>query len=49
MAECVARLGLHDDLTFISAVGDDTDKSEIIKKSLRSVNIVSLIQKFNLN
>ena len=39
VAECVARLGLYNELTFITAVGDD-DKAEIIKKGLRKVNIV---------
>ena len=41
VAECVGRLGLSNDLTFISAVGDDEEKSEIIVRSLKNVGIVS--------
>jgi hypothetical protein len=40
VAECLGRLGLGQDVTFISAIGDDKDKSEIIKNSLINVNIV---------
>lgn len=40
VAECVARLGLEKECTFISAVGEDTEKSEIIFNSLRRVNLV---------
>ena len=40
VAECVAKLGFASDLTFISAVGDDSEKSDIIKNSLRRVGIV---------
>ena len=42
-AECLARLGLAQDLTFIAGIGEDSEKSDIIKNSLRKVNIVSLI------
>jgi len=38
VAECIARLGLNKDLTFISAIGDD-DKSELLINSLRKVGI----------
>lgn len=41
VAECVGRLGLSNDLTFISAVGDDEEKSDIIVRSLKNVGIVS--------
>ena len=43
MAECVARLGLAKDITFISAVGDDAEKSEIVLRSLKRVGIVILL------
>jgi sugar/nucleoside kinase (ribokinase family) len=39
VAECLGRLGLGSDVTFISAVGDDEDKSNIIRKSLTKVGI----------
>jgi len=42
-AECIARLGLAQDLTFISSIGEDQDKAEIIKNSLKNVQIVRLI------
>jgi sugar/nucleoside kinase (ribokinase family) len=42
VAECVGRLGLEKDCTFISAVGEDSEKSDIIFNSLRKVNLVSL-------
>jgi sugar/nucleoside kinase (ribokinase family) len=40
VAECVGRLGLGKDCTFISAVGEDSEKSDIILNSLRKVNLV---------
>lgn len=42
-AECIARLGLAQDLTFISSIGEDQDKAEIIKNSLKKVQIVRLL------
>lgn len=42
VAECVARLGLAKDITFISAVGGDAEKSDIIVRSLEKVGIVSI-------
>jgi sugar/nucleoside kinase (ribokinase family) len=39
VAECLGRLGLGHDLTFISAVGEDQDKSEIIRNSLKRVGV----------
>lgn len=47
VAECVARLGLEKECTFISAVGEDTEKSDIIFNSLRKVNLVSKQIQFN--
>ena len=38
VAECLGRLGLGSDLTFISAVGDD-DKQAFISNSLSRVGI----------
>jgi hypothetical protein len=43
-AECIARLGLAQDLIFISSIGEDQDKAEIIKNSLKKVQIVRLIR-----
>ena len=40
VAECIGRLGLGSDLTFIAGVGDD-DKQLIIKNSLERVGISS--------
>jgi hypothetical protein len=40
VAECIARLGLSKDVTFISAVGEDTEKNDIIKNSLNRVGLV---------
>ena len=42
IAECIARLGLYEELTFITAVGDD-DKALILKKGLEKVNIVNIL------
>ena len=39
-AECLGRLGLGPDTTFISGVGDD-DKSQLIRNSLERVNLSS--------